>query len=401
MAAGPRRLVGSKRLNEVTASENIIQAVSNLWLHLTALEPMELGVNIGLSLLIVAVAAGISHAARFGLRRAARALPGPSDAEKHVRTRRVARFTWTVFQVVLTAGAIFAVAAVWGFDIAAWLSRGVGEQVFQSSLRIAVILILAFAAIELSGLLIHRLLGGLAKDATDLRRAGQINTLAPVLRGVSQTAIVIIGAMMLLSETGVKIGPLLAGAGVVGVAIGFGAQTLVKDFLTGIFLIAEDIVAVGDIVRIGDSGGLVEEMTVRTIRLRDFDGTLHVFPYSEAQVIHNLTKTFSCYVFNLQISYGSDIDRALRIMEAVGAEMLKDPDYAEKMLEPIEVVGVDALGDSGVVLKARIKTAPIQQWSVGREYNRRIKLAFDAEGIEIPFPHVKLVLPGQDDAPPH
>lgn len=388
-------------MNEVTASENIIQAVSNLWLHLTALEPLELGVNIGLSLLIVAAAAGISQAARFGLRRAAQALPGPSDAEKHVRTRRVARLTWTVFQAVLTVAAIFGVAGVWGFDIAAWLSRGVGEQVFQSSLRIAVILILAFAAIELSGLLIHRLLGGLAKDATDLRRAGQINTLAPVLRGVSQTAIVIIGAMMLLSETGVKIGPLLAGAGVVGVAIGFGAQTLVKDFLTGIFLIAEDIVAVGDIVRIGDSGGLVEEMTVRTIRLRDFDGTLHVFPYSEAQVIHNLTKTFSCYVFNLQISYGSDIDRALQIMEAVGAEMLKDPDYADKILEPLEVVGVDALGDSGVVLKARIKTAPIQQWTVGREYNRRIKLAFDAEGIEIPFPHVKLVLPGQDDAAAH
>jgi small-conductance mechanosensitive channel len=258
---------------------------------------------------------------------------------------------------------------------------------------VAMVLILSFAAIELSGLLIHRLLGGLARDAVDLRRAAQLNTLRPVLSGVAQTAIIVTGAMMLLSEAGVKIGPLLAGAGVVGVAVGFGAQTLVKDFLTGVFLIVEDIVSVGDIVRIGDCSGLVEEMTVRTIRLRDFDGTLHVFPYGEAQVIHNLTKTFSFYVFDLQISYDSDIDRALEIMRQTGDELMADPAYADLILEPIEVVGVDALGDSGIALKARIKTQPRQQWSVGREYNRRIKLAFDEMGIDIPYPHLRVVLP--------
>jgi len=196
-----------------------------------------------------------------------------------------------------------------------------------------------------------------------------------------------------LSEVGVQIGPLLAGAGVVGIAVGFGAQTLVKDFLTGLFLIAEDIVSVGDIVRIGDSGGLVEEMTLRTIRLRDFDGALHVFPYGEAQVVHNLTKTFSYSVFDLQISYGSSIDAALRLMREVGEEMRLDPGFSDKILEPIEVVGVDNLADSGVVLKARIKTRPLEQWTVGREYNRRIKHAFDAAGVEIPFPHMKVVLP--------
>ncbi len=196
-----------------------------------------------------------------------------------------------------------------------------------------------------------------------------------------------------LGKLGVKIGPLLAGAGVVGVALGFGAQTLVKDFLTGIFLIVEDIVSVGDIVRIGDSGGLVEQMTLRTIRLRDFDGTVHVFPYSEAQVLHNLTKSFSYYVFDLQVPYASDLDAALAIMRRVGARLKADPDFADKILEPIEVVGVDSLADSGVVLKARIKTPPLQQWTVGREYNRRIKLAFDEAGVEIPFPHLKIVMP--------
>ncbi len=136
-------------------------------------------------------------------------------------------------------------------------------------------------------------------------------------------------------------------------------------------------------------------MTLRTIRLRDFDGTLHVLPYSEAQIVHNLTKTFSYYVFDLQVSYGSDIDEALAIMTRVGADMQAEPEFGAKILEPIEVVGVDNLADSGVMLKARIKTLPIQQWAVGREYNRRIKLAFDKAGIEIPFPHMQVVLPEQ------
>ena len=197
---------------------------------------------------------------------------------------------------------------------------------------------------------------------------------------------------------------LLAGAGVVGIAVGFGAQTIVKDLLTGAFLIVEDIIAVGDVVNIGGSGGLVEKMTLRTIRLRDFDGTLHVLPYGEAQVVHNMTKSFSYYVFDLQVSYESDIDRALELMKTTGDELRADPAFADLILEPIEVVGVDGLGDNGVLLKARIKTRPLDQWTVGREYNRRIKLAFDAAGVEIPYPHMKLVVPqaGQNGgAAPH
>jgi small conductance mechanosensitive channel len=137
-------------------------------------------------------------------------------------------------------------------------------------------------------------------------------------------------------------------------------------------------------------------MSLRTIKLRDFDGTLHVIPYGEAQTIHNLTKGFSYYVFDLSISYSSDIARALDLMKLTGDEMLGDPQFGPLILEPIEVVGVDQLADSGVKLKARIKTQPIKQWAVGREYLKRIKLAFDANAIEIPFPHLKLVPP---DAP--
>jgi moderate conductance mechanosensitive channel len=199
--------------------------------------------------------------------------------------------------------------------------------------------------------------------------------------------------MMALSEIGLDVGPLIAGAGVLGIAIGFGAQSLVKDFLTGVFFIVEDIVSVGDVVRIGDSGGLVEAMTLRTIRLRDFDGTLHIFPYGEAQVVHNMTKTFSFYAFQLSISYTADINMALQLMETIGEQMLHEPPYKDAILEPIEVVGVDALADSGVRVKARIKTKPGQQWGVGREYLKRIKFAFDENGVEIPSGAVKLITP--------
>ncbi|WP_374576209.1 mechanosensitive ion channel family protein [Phenylobacterium sp.] len=383
-----------------TASEQLIHATRDLILNLMELSPLELAVNSALSLGVVGVAVLAAHLVRAALRRAASVLPGPSDAEKHVRTRRVARFTVTVFDGALVLAAVYVVCRIWGFDVGAWMSRGLGERLVRSLLRIAFLIVISFAAMEIAGLLINQLVGRLLENATRRRQKAQLNTLAPLMRGVAQTAIIIIGALMVMSEIGVQIGPLLAGAGVVGIAVGFGAQTLVKDFITGVFLLAEDIVAVGDVVNIGGFGGLVEQMTLRTIRLRDFDGTLHVFPYSEAQVVHNLTKSFSYYVFNLQISYDSDIDKAIEVMRDTGAKLMADPAYSEFIMEPIEVVGVDSLADSGVVIKARIKTRPIQQWNVGREYNKRIKQAFDANGIEIPYPHLKLVAAPAPQPPP-
>jgi small conductance mechanosensitive channel len=320
-------------------------------------------------------------------------LPGPADAEMTVRANRLARLAGWIVQALAGVAAVLVIADIWGFNLLAWTATPLGARMLAGVIRLGLLLIATVAVFEVVSLAIGRGMDGFADHAVEPRRRAQLATLAPLLRGVAQTAIVIVAILMALSELGVKIGPLLAGAGVVGVALGFGAQTLVKDFLTGIFLIVEDIVSVGDIIRIGDSGGLVEQMTLRTIRLRDFDGTVHVFPYSEAQVLHNLTKSFSYYVFDLQVSYGSDLDAALAIMKRVGARLKSDPDFADKILEPIEVVGVDSLADSGVVLKARIKTQPLQQWNVGREYNRRIKLAFDEAGVEIPFPHLKVVMP--------
>lgn len=377
----------------MTASERLFEWVDRLGAELARIGPAGLAINLGATVLAVAAAWVLSRGLRRLVRRGLRRFPGPSNAEKHVRGARALGFTSAVLNLFIVAGAILAVAAIWGVDVAVWLFSGMGGELAQMLLRAGLILLATVLALEAAGYLINQAISRLAARSADRRRAAQLNTFGPLLRGAAQTAIVVVAALTLLGDLGVRIGPLLAGAGVLGVALGFGAQTVVRDLLTGFFLLIEDILAVGDIVRIGDSAGLVEAMTLRTIRLRDFDGTLHVVPYGEAQVVRNLTKTFSYYVFELQVSYGSDIDRALDIMRETGAQLQADPDFRDRILEPIEVAGVDNLAESGVVLKARIKTRPIEQWNVGRAYNRRIKLAFDREGVEIPFPHLKVVLP--------
>lgn len=377
-----------------TASEQIITGVQESWFALLRLGPGALALNVALSVLLIAAAFALAFLVRRLLKQGARAVPGPADAEKTIRTRRVATVVWSVFEVALVAGTVLLLAGVWGFDILGWMTAGLGQNVVEAVIRIAILAVITFAAMELAGLLINRLLTRLSqrRDGGE-RRTAQLNTIGPLLHGVARGVIILIGALMIFAEVGVQIGPLLAGAGVVGLAIGFGAQTLVKDFLTGIFLVAEDIVAVGDVVEIAGSSGVVEQMTIRTIRLRALDGTLHVMPYGEAQIIHNMTKTFSYHVAELGISYESDIDKAFAVMEQVVEEMRADPDLGPRILEPFEVMDVSSLGDSSVVLRGRIKTPPGAQWGVGRAFNRRIKAAWDAAGVEIPYPHMHLVAP--------
>ena len=291
-----------------------------------------------------------------------------------------------LIRIAVLFGALYFVLRVWGVDIDAFSNGAIGS-VIGNIYRALLILVLATAAIEISGFAIIAVFGRLARKATDPRRAAQVRTLAPVLKGAVQTVIVVLAAMMFLSQIGVEVGPLVAGAGIVGLAVGFGAQSIVKDFLTGIFLIIEDIVSIGDIVQIADSTGTVEDMTLRTIRLRDYDGTLHVFPYGEAQVIHNKTKIYAYFAFELQISYFSDADKAIEITREVGDLMRADEAYNPFMLGPVEIGGVAQLGDNGVVLKGRIKTQAGQNVKVGREYYRRIKRAMDEAGIILSHRH--------------
>lgn len=366
----------------------------NAWAHLSQLDPGEAGLNVLVSAAVILGALGLIWLLRrlfdHWLRRFADSCQ-VEVAEAEKKTSRAAGVSWVLMRILILGAALLLVSGVWGIDPWAWISGEAGARL----IRLALILVLVTALVEVAGFITRRFVEGFASRSRDARRAAQVRSLGPLLTGSIQGVLIVVGLLTFLSELGLQVGPLLASAGVVGLAIGFGAQTLVKDFLTGVFLIAEDAVSVGDNVRIGDASGTVEAMTLRTIRLRNMNGTLHIFPYSEAQVIHNRTKLFSSYLFDLQVSYDADIDRALAIMARVAEEMRADPDFGQMITRPFDILGVDKLGDSGVVLKARVTTTPKDQWKVGREYNRRIKLAFDREGIEIPFPTVQLVAPKQ------
>ncbi|MCP9449495.1 MAG: mechanosensitive ion channel family protein [Nitrospira sp.] len=242
---------------------------------------------------------------------------------------------------------------------------------------------------------VRRLLEGALPTPAQRQRA---ETLTQVLRDVARVFIVAVGTMMILSEIGIDLKPLLAAAGLGGLAIGFGAQSLVKDVISGFFILLEDSIAVGDVVEIAGVSGLVEEVKLRSIRLRDVSGSVHVVPNGIVDRVKNMTKGFSFYVFDVGVAYKEDVDRVMAVLVEIADELRADPLYAEDILEPLEMLGVDRFDDSAVIIRCRIKTMPIKQWRVGREMNRRIKKTFDAKGIEIPFPHRTLYW-GERQAP--
>ena len=215
----------------------------------------------------------------------------------------------------------------------------------------------------------------------------RVETLVNILQGVLKVIIWSIFIMILLKKFGVDIGPILAGAGILGLAVGFGAQELVRDFISGFFILLENQIRVGDVAIINGTGGLVESIELRTTTLRDFTGTTHIFQNGKINTISNMTKEWSAMTFDIGVAYKEDTDQVIRIMKETGEDLASDPDFKDLIIEPLEVFGVDKFADSAVIIKARIKTQPIQQWAVGREYRKRLKKAFDQNNIEIPFPH--------------
>ena len=225
------------------------------------------------------------------------------------------------------------------------------------------------------------------RGRADIELEKRAETLSGLFRKTVVVVIWIIAVIMALKEAGFDIGPILAGAGVVGLAVGFGAQNLVRDLVSGLFLLLENQVHVNDVAIINGTGGLVEQINVRTIVLRGLDGTVHVFPNGGITTLSNMTHEYSYYVFSIGVAYKEDTDRVIEVLRQIADDFMKEEKYKPLILAPLEVLGVDSFGDSAVIIKARFKTLPIQQWTVGREMNRRIKKKFDKEGIEIPFPH--------------
>jgi small conductance mechanosensitive channel len=195
---------------------------------------------------------------------------------------------------------------------------------------------------------------------------------------------------MVLMEFGIEIGPIIASAGIVGLAVGFGAQNLVRDFISGFFIILENQIRVGDVAIINGTGGLVENINFRTTVIRDLSGVVHIFANGSISTLSNLTNEWSADVFDIGVAYKENTDRVIEVMRAVGKSMREDEKYGDLMLEDVDVFGVDKFADSAIVIKGRLRTKPIRQWEVGREFLRRVKIAFDEHGIEIPFPHLSL-----------
>ncbi len=281
-----------------------------------------------------------------------------------------------------------------GVDWAAFLRTPVGMWLVGRGLKILLVLAVTSVLVKLLALVVDHLFSRLGRNQDDemVKRA---DTLKSVVRSVINIAMITIALMMILGNLGLDIAPILASAGVLGLAIGFGAQQMVRDVINGFFILMDDQIRVGDVVSIAGQSGLVESVNLRLTRLRDLSGNVHYVRNGEITVVTNMTKEYSHYVFDVGVAYRENVDEVIAVLQQIDEEMRLDEEFGKDILEPLEILGLDRFADSAVIIRVRTKTRPGRQWEVGREFNRRMKKRFDELGIEIPFPHVTLYM-GQD-----
>ena len=259
-----------------------------------------------------------------------------------------------------------------------------------STLRICGIVIGAWVVITVAQRAIRALRMRIASRLDDREAVQRAETLGRVIRYLAAVVVSLVAGMLVLSELGISVAPILGAAGVVGLAVGFGAQSLVKDYFTGFFLLVEDQIRQGDVVKLGEHAGLVEQVTLRYVQLRDYDGHVHYVPNGTITSVVNMGRDHAQAVVDVGISYDADVDAAMALMRDVGASMRLDPQQGTRILGDLEIAGVERWADSAVVIRARFKVAPLEQWNVRREMLRRLKQAFDRAGVEIPLPQVVL-----------
>lgn len=273
-------------------------------------------------------------------------------------------------------------------------TRRLLDWLVTSGLRILLIAVIALVMIKALYRLIDEVEARIAARSgafdSALETGRRLATIKNLLKHLVFIVILGIAAMIILKEIGVDIAPIIAGAGIMGLALSFGAQNLVRDIISGFFMIMEDQVRVGDVAVVNGTGGTVEEINFRTIVLRDLEGTVHVFPNGTVTQLANRSKGWSRYVIDMGVAYKENVDYVMEVMKKLGEEISADKDFGPLILEPLQVLGVDSFGDSSVVIKCMVKTRPLKQWDVGRELRRRIKNRFDELGIEIPFPHMSI-----------
>jgi len=354
-----------------------------------------------LSLLVLAVARGVSHLIGRLIERIFRL--NAELRERHPLLEARANRYLPAFHRILngTLGVMTAlmILEVWGASPFAWLTGPEGRATLSTLFLIGFVAAVALLLWEVFAAYVEATVQRQAADGSVNQR---VRTLLPLAQNALRILLVVLVTLIALSELGVNIAPLLAGAGVVGLAIGFGAQTLVKDIITGIFILLEDSLSVGDVVLVGGHSGVVERLTVRSVFLRDLEGNVHALPFSAVDTIQNYSKEYSYSLIEMGVAYREDVDEVIAVMREVAEELRADEVFGPSITGDFEVLGLDRFEDSAVVIRARFKTKPLAQWGVRREYNRRIKRAFDERGIEIPFPHQTLYF-GEDkqgEAPP-
>ncbi len=271
-------------------------------------------------------------------------------------------------------------------DFRAYLDQTVNWLVTRGP-RIVVILVLMFVGVRLARVAAARIFVLLGRRKMDEEYRKRADTLSAVVAYAIAATVVIVAALMVLAELNIQIGPILAAAGVVGVAVGFGAQTLVQDVISGFFILLEDEIRVGDVVEIAGKRGLVERLNLRMVVLRDLAGSVHYVRNGKIDVVTNMTKDYSYSVFDINVGSRANLNEVIEVLRQVDEELRAAPACGPDILAPMEILGLDRFADSTMVLKARIKTKPSKQWDIGREFNRRLKQKFDERNIDAPFAH--------------
>ena len=317
------------------------------------------------------------------------------DGREHLLVDRPKRIIRLVLFVIIALALAFPALrlAGWQSDIGG-SPEAAGRWLLEGGLRIAAIAIVAYIAIRFSTAAAQRfeqqMSSGTGLDV--IERTKRAQTLGRIVQKTLAVVIISIAVLMILDQLAVNIAPVLTSAGIVGLAVGFGAQTLVRDVISGFFLILEDQVRVGDVAIVNGQGGLVEEVNLRTMVLRDEEGTVHVVPNGEVKTLSNRSKDFSFYVISIGMPYDDDPDAVIAAILESGATLLEDPVYKPHILAPMEVYGVDDFQPGQMIIKGRIKTVPLKQWTVGRELRKRIAATFKARGIELPVPRMHVTV---------
>ncbi|MBF0354302.1 MAG: mechanosensitive ion channel family protein [Alphaproteobacteria bacterium] len=389
-AARARLISQIKQIHEPpppVLSSKLPKFVQKLKISLGKMNPLDIVQALGLSLLILLLAWGVGRFLSRGLNKGLGLLVSHEETMPGLtmRAQRYAPVLKGAIRALVGLAAVLAILEVFGANALALLDGPQGRRFLVSLLTSLLVIGFAVFLWELAGAALE---GALKRLDGQGRRQGRLKTLVPLLRMGVGIVLVALCGLTVLSELGVNIAPLLAGAGMVGLAVGLGAQKLVQDLIGSVSILLEDTLAVGDAVKIGEHSGVIEKMTLVDIQLRDQRGYLHVIPFSNVDSFINMTVDYAYAVFEVGVGYHENVDQVMKVLTELGAVLAEDEAFGQLILEPLEMLGLEKFADSAVILKARLKTEPGKQWVVMREFNRRMKLRFDELGIEIPLPQM-------------